>query len=93
MLKQVQLAVEKGYQRVKLKIRPGYDVEPVALIRQHFPNLSLMVDANSAYTLADLPQLQRLDHYQLAMIEQPFAQMIFRSRTITKRTEDKNLFG
>jgi len=73
LLKQVQLAVEKGYQRVKLKIRPGYDVEPVALIRQHFPNLPLMVDANSAYTLADLPQLQRLDHYQLAMIEQPFA--------------------
>lgn len=58
---------------MKLKIRPGYDVEPVALIRQHFPNLPLMVDANSAYTLADLPQLQRLDHYQLAMIEQPFA--------------------
>lgn len=64
LLKQVQLAVEKGYQRVKLKIRPGYDVEAVALIRQHFPNLPLMVDANSAYTLADLPQLQRLDHYQ-----------------------------
>ena len=52
-----------------------------------------MVDANSAYTLADLPQLQRLDHYQLAMIEQPFAADDFRSRTITKRTEDKNLFG
>ncbi len=69
-------------------------MEPVALIRQHFPNLSLMVDANSAYTLADLPQLQRLDHYQLAMIEQPFAaDDFFRSRTITKRTEDKNLFG
>ncbi|MGC3558291.1 enolase C-terminal domain-like protein, partial [Enterococcus faecalis] len=72
-LKQVQLAVEKGYLREKLKIRPAYDVEPDALIRQLFPNLPLMVDANSAYTLAELPQLHRLDHYQLAMIEQPIA--------------------
>ncbi|WP_314063223.1 o-succinylbenzoate synthase [uncultured Vagococcus sp.] len=69
----VEQAVKNGYQRVKLKIKPGYDIEPVKRLRQLFPELTLMVDANSAYGLADIPQLKKLDSYQLAMIEQPFA--------------------
>ncbi|MGK0550892.1 o-succinylbenzoate synthase [Enterococcus faecalis] len=73
LLAQVQAAVAQGYQRVKIKIQPGYDLEPVAVIRQQFPQLPLMVDANSAYSLADLDHLQRLDAFHLTMIEQPFA--------------------
>ncbi|MEI5994002.1 o-succinylbenzoate synthase [Candidatus Enterococcus mansonii] len=65
--------IDQGYQRVKLKIRPGYDLEPLEAIRHKFPELPLMVDANSAYTIADIPHLKQLDAYNLAMIEQPFA--------------------
>jgi o-succinylbenzoate synthase len=68
-------AVEKeltaGYQRIKIKIKPGWDVEPVRRLRERFPRIRLMVDANSAYTLADLPLLQQLEAYHLMMIEQP----------------------
>lgn len=70
---QISAFLEQGYQRVKLKIRPGADIEPLEMIRTYFPDLVLMVDANSAYTLADLDHLRRLDQYHLAMIEQPFA--------------------
>ncbi|MTD40356.1 o-succinylbenzoate synthase [Erwinia sp. CPCC 100877] len=73
LLEQVTNYVNQGYQRIKLKIRPGYDIAPIAVIRQQFPDLLLMVDANSAYTIADLSHLKKLDKYQLAMIEQPFA--------------------
>ncbi|MGO3732522.1 MAG: o-succinylbenzoate synthase [Vagococcus sp.] len=64
--------LQEGYSRVKLKIKPGYDVAPVARIRRVFPELELMVDANSAYTEVDIPHLLSLDAFDLAMIEQPF---------------------
>lgn len=70
---QITEYVELGYQRVKLKIRPGYDLKPIEAIRQKFPELPLMVDANSAYTIKDIAYLKQLDDYDLAMIEQPFA--------------------
>lgn len=73
LLNQITSYVEQGYQRIKLKIRPGYDLEPIQEIRRNFPNLTLMVDANSAYTIEDLQHLKKLDMYDLAMIEQPFA--------------------
>ncbi|MBP2097746.1 o-succinylbenzoate synthase [Enterococcus rivorum] len=73
LLEQIAEYVNQGYQRVKLKIKPGYDLKPVAYIRQQFPRLELMVDGNSAYTVDDIPHLQKLDQFQLAMIEQPFA--------------------
>lgn len=73
LLKQIGIYVEQGYQRVKLKVRPGYDVVPVALIRKKYPELELMVDGNSAYKRSDIPYLKQLDAFQLAMIEQPFA--------------------
>ena len=70
-------AVEKelaaGYQRIKIKIKPGSDEEPIRTLRGHFPNIKLMVDANSAYSLNDAPHLQRFDDYDLMMIEQPLA--------------------
>lgn len=60
-----------GYQRIKIKIKPGWDVEVVDAIRQVFPDIALMVDANAAYTLDDAEHLARLDAYDLMMIEQP----------------------
>ena len=52
-----------GYRRVKIKIKPGADRELVAAVRARFPQLPLMVDANSAYTLADVPLFRELDAY------------------------------
>lgn len=68
----VRKYVSEGYSRVKLKIKPGFDVEWVKKVRAAFPKLNLMVDANSAYTRADIETLKQLDKYDLAMIEQPF---------------------
>jgi O-succinylbenzoate synthase len=69
--RQVEKEMAAGYQRIKIKIKPGRDVAPVQRLRQHFPRIKLMVDANSAYTLRDLPILQELDAFYLMMIEQP----------------------
>jgi O-succinylbenzoate synthase len=69
--KAVQVELEAGYQRIKIKIRPGNDIEPARFLRNKFPGLKLMVDANSAYTLADVPLLKQLDELYLMMIEQP----------------------
>lgn len=63
--------LEDGYERFKIKIKRGNDIELVAAIRERFPHIPLMVDANSDYTLADTKHLQKLDRYQLMMIEQP----------------------
>jgi O-succinylbenzoate synthase len=60
-----------GYQRIKIKIKPGNDVTPVEHLRLQFPKIRLMVDANSAYRLEDWPHLKRLEAYYLMMIEQP----------------------
>lgn len=65
--------VEEGYRRVKLKIKPGWDVQPVAAVREALPEVSLTVDANSAYRLADARRLQELDAFGLDYIEQPLA--------------------
>src|SRR5437868_6107980 len=55
LLQRVERFVREGYQRVKIKIQPGWDVEPVSRIRARFPELPLMVDANAAYRIEDLP--------------------------------------
>jgi o-succinylbenzoate synthase len=60
-----------GYPRIKLKIEPGWDVEPVRAVRERFGDVLLQVDANAAYTLADAPRLARLDPFDLLLIEQP----------------------
>jgi o-succinylbenzoate synthase len=60
-----------GYQRIKIKIKPGKDLAPVQRLRQDFPRIKLMVDANSAYTLNDWPLLKQLEGFYLMMIEQP----------------------
>lgn len=66
-------SVEQGYGRVKLKIKPGWDYEPVKAVREAFPDISLTVDANSAYTLIQAPHLKHLDEFGLTYIEQPLA--------------------
>lgn len=73
LLDAVDARVAEGYRRVKLKIQPGWDVEPVAAVRARHPDLLLQVDANGAYTLADADHLARLDGFDLALIEQPLA--------------------
>jgi O-succinylbenzoate synthase len=74
LLDTVAAHVEQGYRRVKLKIEPGWDVEPVRAVRATFgPDLKLQVDANGSYTLADAPALARLDEHDVLFIEQPLA--------------------
>lgn len=74
LLDEVGAAVEAGYRRVKLKVRPGWDVEPVAAVRDRFgPDLLLQVDANGAYRLDDAAALAALDDYGLLLVEQPLA--------------------
>ncbi len=73
LIDRVRRYVGEGYQRVKIKIQPGWDVEPVAAVRSRFPDVPLMVDANAAYTPRDLEQFRELDRFKLMMIEQPLA--------------------
>jgi o-succinylbenzoate synthase len=63
--------LDEGYRRVKLKIEPGWDVEPVRATRERFGDIPLQVDANTAYRLADARHLSKLDAFDLLLIEQP----------------------
>lgn len=65
--------MDEGYKRIKVKIKPGKDIELIRTIRQAFPAIPLMADANSAYTLDDIDRLKELDQFNLMMIEQPLA--------------------
>jgi len=69
----VDQAIKNGYKRIKVKIKPGWDVDLIHNLKKHFPNVPLMADANSAYTLKDIELLKKLDEYNLMMIEQPLA--------------------
>lgn len=71
LLERVDRYLAQGYQRIKLKIKPGWDVEVVREVRGRHPDIMLSVDANSAYTLADEETLRALDNFGLLMIEQP----------------------
>lgn len=72
LLRQVEGYVREGYKRVKIKIKPGWDVEPCRLLRKNFPDLPLQVDANGAYRIEDKERLKALDEFCLLMLEQPF---------------------
>ena len=71
LLDVVDSYLAQGYRRIKLKIEPGWDVQPVGAVRERFGDILLQVDANAAYTLADARQLARLDPFDLLLIEQP----------------------
>lgn len=71
VVEQVNQFVKEGYARVKLKIKPGFDIELVRAVREKYPNLPLQVDANSAYTLDQADVFRQLDQFNLLLIEQP----------------------
>ncbi len=72
-VEQARVHLAQGYKRVKLKIKPGWDVAPVRAVREAFPDADVTVDANSAYRLVDAPILRQLDAFDLAYLEQPLA--------------------
>jgi o-succinylbenzoate synthase len=73
LLEKIQHELDDGYQRIKMKIKPGWDVDVIRRVRERFPTIKLMADANSAYTLADIEHLKKLDDFYLMMIEQPLS--------------------
>lgn len=73
LIEKIRKEVVAGYQRIKIKIKPGWDLNVVERVRKEFPDIRLMGDANSAYKLSDVPLLQQLDQFNLMMLEQPLA--------------------
>jgi O-succinylbenzoate synthase len=71
LLRKIENELAEGYQRIKIKIKPQQDLDLIKAVRKAFPNIKLMVDANSAYNLADLRILKKFDEHNLMMIEQP----------------------
>jgi len=76
-----------GYQRLKIKIQPGWDIAPLEMVRKYYPGVPLMVDANASYALADHHEvLMALDRFDLIMIEQPLAKNAFDNMAELQRT-------
>src|SRR2546423_10680880 len=73
LIEKIQKELSAGYQRIKIKIKPGWDIDIVRRVRERFPDIRLMGDANSAYSLADVDLLKQLDRFNLMMLEQPLA--------------------
>ncbi|MBA2525921.1 MAG: o-succinylbenzoate synthase [Pyrinomonadaceae bacterium] len=73
LLEKIERELEAGYQRIKIKIKPGWDVNIIERVRRSFPDIRLMGDANSSYTLSDVPLFRQLDRFDLMMLEQPLA--------------------
>ncbi len=73
LVEKIDQELAAGYQRIKIKIKPGWDLKIIELVRNQFPDIRLMADANSAYTLADVELFKEMDQYHLMMIEQPLA--------------------
>ena len=88
LLQTVGAYLDQGYRRIKLKIKPGWDVEPVRAVRDRFGDVPLQVDANTAYTLADADQLARLDPFGLLLIEQPMREeLVFAHAELAKKVK------
>ncbi|MDX6558688.1 MAG: o-succinylbenzoate synthase [Blastocatellia bacterium] len=73
LLEKIERELAAGYQRIKIKIKPGWDLTVLRKVRERYPEVLLMGDANSAYTLNDVELFQALDDFNLMMIEQPLA--------------------
>lgn len=73
LLAKINKHLQSGYKRIKVKIKPGLDIELLSAIRNEFPDIPLMADANSAYSLNDIKHLKKFDQFNLMMIEQPLA--------------------
>ena len=86
LLDTVERYLAEGYARIKLKIAPGWDLEPVRAVRERFGNdLPLQVDANTAYTLGDAGHLRRLDEYGLLLIEEPLQEDDLHAHALLQR--------
>jgi len=81
----VRKELEAGYRRIKIKVKPGWDLDAVEMIREYFGTIPLMVDANAAYTLADAARLALLDRFELMMIEQPLEYDDIRDHAMLQR--------
>jgi O-succinylbenzoate synthase len=73
LIEEISLRLFQGFQRIKIKIQPGWDINVLDAVRRVYPTTPLMVDANSSYTLQDMKMLKKFDNYHLTMIEQPLA--------------------
>jgi O-succinylbenzoate synthase len=73
LIEKIEKEVDAGYQRIKIKIKPGWDLDVVRRVRERFPGIRLMGDANSAYTLDDVPLFKALEEFDLMMLEQPLS--------------------
>ena len=88
LIEKIRKEVDAGYQRIKIKIKPGWDMKIVERVRKEFPDIRLMGDANSAYTLADVALFQELDRYNLMMLEQPLTHNdIFNHATLQRQIQ------
>src|SRR3569832_1277358 len=85
LLEKIRKEVDAGYQRIKIKIKPGWDLKIVERVRKEFPDIRLMGDANSAYKLSDAPLFQQLDQFNLMMLEQPLAHDDIFGRAVLQR--------
>src|SRR5262249_59250925 len=73
LMQKIDEAIAQGFPRIKLKFRPGWDLDMVAAVRSTFPSFTFHIDCNAAYTLADADLFRALDRYRLSTIEQPLA--------------------
>ena len=73
LLDRIQMFLDEGYHRIKIKVKPGWDIDVVRQVREHYPDITLMVDGNSIYTLRDIDHLKKFDDFDLLMLEQPLA--------------------
>jgi o-succinylbenzoate synthase len=88
LLDKIELEIASGYRRIKIKIKPGWDLEIIDRVRSRFPEIPLMVDANSAYSLSDMDLFLEMDRYNLMMIEQPlYSDDIFEHRKLQEHLE------
>lgn len=85
LLEEVGMYVDAGYRRIKLKIEPGWDTEPVAAVRERWPTIPLQVDANQAYSREHAHHLARLDEFDLLLIEQPLEEEDWWGHTLISR--------
>jgi len=77
LLKRIEDYLKEGYKRLKIKIKPGWDYEIIEEVRKNFPDVPIMVDANSAYSLNDVEFIKKFDEFGLVMIEEPLEYMSF----------------
>lgn len=73
LIEDIKKGLDKGYRQIKIKIRPGWDIDVLEKVRREYPDISLMVDANAGYSLEDAKLLKKLDNFDLTMIEQPLS--------------------